>query len=147
MIGIHAHTAVSDAFQAAHAIEATIVATLSPDTRTTIRHARARSLHYLATAQRLEAETMRAACALADYAENPTAPDLVRSLARSRATQLLTLAAHHGEAWLLYEAIQDRPLGEIVCALCDAGFADHARYLISGEWLIDDEPDTAELAA
>lgn len=147
MTGTHTHTTVSDAFRAAHAIEATTWATLSPDTRTTIRHARALSLDYLATAQRLEAETMRAACALADYAENPTAPDIARSLARSRATQLLALAAHHGEAWLLYEAIQDRPRGEIVCALGDAGFADHARYLISGEWLVDDELDTAELAA
>jgi hypothetical protein len=34
----------------------------------------------------------------------------------------------------LYDEIRDRPLAEIILVMCEQGYCDHARYILTGDW-------------
>jgi hypothetical protein len=138
------------AFETVNRAEDAILANLSDGVRATLHNGRAMRYNYLHAAQRLEVDTTRAALAMGALADDPSQPELCRSIAHSRAAELWTLATRHGEAWLFYESIQHLPIQTIVWQMCEAGFGDHALYLCGGVWAAEDEDvevEEAELIA
>jgi len=41
-------------------------------------------------------------------------------------------------ARLLYDEIRERPRAEIVLIMCEQGYCDHARYILTGDWAESD---------
>ena len=137
MSGINTHFAASDALTAFLHAEDQLLA--SGSHALTAQVSLSRDLHhdYLRVAHRLESEFQALAdsfTALGDEAFVAADDEHQRSYALSRAAELRFLSARTGEAWTLYEACMSSTDAEIVLELCEAGFADHARFIVTGEW-------------
>lgn len=134
MSGINSHFATSDALTAFQDAEEEILAQASPRLRLVRTVASGQHHDYLRVAQVLEAEALGAARNFEQWAVCREEDDHKRSYALSRSREFAAIASRFGEAWVLYESLMSHPIEEIVLEMCEAGFTDHARFIVTGEW-------------
>ncbi|MCA9878272.1 MAG: hypothetical protein KC442_10840 [Thermomicrobiales bacterium] len=133
MSGINIPATVSNALTALLDAEEEILAQAHPSLRTA-RTAADQHHGYLRVAQVLEVEALGAARRFEQCASSQEHDDSLRSYAHSRSREFSVMAARCGEAWVLYESLMSRPTEEIVLEMCEAGFCDHARFIVTGAW-------------